>query len=84
MLYFLPANLRLLRKNRKMTQTQIARHLGIERSTYSYYENGKRCPPLTLLIELCALFKTNLDSLVSEDMSSRAEHVLPDGRDDRA
>ena len=33
--------LRLLRDYREMTQQQVADFLNVNRSTYSYYENGK-------------------------------------------
>lgn len=57
--------LRLLRDYREMTQQQVADFLNVNRSTYSYYENGKTEPSITTLMRLAELFNVTLDSLLN-------------------
>ncbi len=58
------ANLKALRSEHKVTQSQIALVLGIDRSTYAYYETGKCEPTLTTLIRIADYFQVSLDQLV--------------------
>lgn len=55
--------LRLLRDYREMTQQQVANFLNVDRSTYSYYENGKTEPSITVLMRMAELFSVTLDNL---------------------
>lgn len=48
-----------------MTQQQVADFLNVNRSTYSYYENGKAEPSITVLIKMADLFNVTLDSLLN-------------------
>jgi transcriptional regulator with XRE-family HTH domain len=57
--------LRLLRDYREMTQQQVADFLNVNRSTYSYYENGKTEPSITTLMRMAELFNVTLDSLLN-------------------
>ena len=57
--------LRLLRDYREMTQQQVANFLNVDRSTYSYYENGKTEPSITVLMRMAELFSVTLDSLLN-------------------
>jgi len=54
--------LRSLREQHKMTQGQVADILGIERSTYAYYETS-RTPSVETLAKLARLFSVSLDHL---------------------
>ena len=62
--------MRSLRENAKMTQKQVAQHLGIEQTVYSRYENGKADIKPFQLINLCNLYKVSADYLLD----------LPEGR----
>lgn len=64
----LSTNLRNLREKEDLTQKQIADALGLDRSTYSYYETGKSYPTLPTLIRLAKIFNTTTDELL--DVSS--------------
>ncbi len=59
--------LKAARKECKLTQQQVADILGIDRSTYSYYELGMFNPSIENLISLSAIFKTDLGWLIGTD-----------------
>lgn len=52
------------RKKRNISQKEMAQLLGVERSTYSAYENGTRRPSLPLLQKFSELSGISLDTLV--------------------
>ena len=56
--------LRSLRIGKGLTQKQVAEALGIERSTYTYYEVGRTLPGLPVFIQLVKLYKTSADYLL--------------------
>lgn len=49
--------LKNLRKEAGYTQAKVAKKVGISRSTYSMYEQGRRDPSLRVAIEIAALLK---------------------------
>lgn len=59
--------LRKLRLHYRYSQRELAEYLGIDRSTYTYYESGKTTPPLNTLLELSGLYKVSLDFLVGRE-----------------
>lgn len=67
--------LRELRKNSALTQKQIADVLGIDRSTYSYYENGKASPSLEVLMRIAKVFNVTLDYIIYGDESGTVQPV---------
>lgn len=68
-----------LRKNSALTQKQIADVLGIDRSTYSYYENGKASPSLAVLMRIAKVFNVTLDYVIYGDDSKTVQaNVLSD------
>lgn len=48
--------LRQLRREQHMTQNHVARHLGISRQAYAYYEQSDAIPGLEIIIKLSELF----------------------------
>lgn len=68
------ARLIMLRKERHLTQGQIAEKLGVSRPSYTCYELGNTTPNLTTLCKIADLFEVNLDYLMgrSEDPSMDA------------
>ncbi len=62
-------NLKAIRKQNKLTQQQVAEIIGVDRSSVSYYETGKACPPLTVLVKIAKLYKMSLDELVFGERS---------------
>ena len=59
----LAENLRLLRKNFKLTQQEVADILGIDRSTYTFYEAGKSTPSKENIVKLCDIFNVTVGYL---------------------
>ena len=60
-------NLKLLRSSMGMTQDEVASFLGIGRSAYSNYEDGRREPPLDVLEKFTNLVGCDLATLYEED-----------------
>ncbi|MFB9275191.1 helix-turn-helix domain-containing protein [Cohnella cellulosilytica] len=56
--------LRELRLRRKISQEEVARHIGITRSAYSHYEINNRQPVYETLIKLAAFFDVSLDYII--------------------
>lgn len=59
----LSQNLKTLRLNRGFTQNDIAGVLGLNRSTYTYYEMGKTLPDILVLHKLARFYDISLDAL---------------------
>lgn len=56
--------LRLLRNNVKLSQQQVADALGIDRSTYTYYETNKTNPSIPFLLKISRIYGITVDELV--------------------
>ncbi len=59
--------LKKIRQACGLTQTDIAQALGIDRTTYTYYETGKHEPSLSRAQDLAKLFNTDLATLIGEN-----------------
>ncbi|MBC9808149.1 helix-turn-helix domain-containing protein [Carnobacterium maltaromaticum] len=55
--------LKTLRKSKKLTQEQLANLLGVARTTYSSYEQGRRMPDADIQNKIAELFNVSLDYL---------------------
>ena len=53
--------LKILRKERRLTQQELADRLGIKRATVSNYEIGRRSPHLSELRRIAEFFGVGLD-----------------------
>lgn len=60
----LSQRLRAARKACRLTQSQVADILGIDRSAYSYYETGKTFPSLPNLLRLASVFQVDASWLL--------------------
>lgn len=56
--------LRLLRTNGEYTQDDLAKYLGVTRSTYSHYENARLMPSTDALYKLSSFYKVSLSKLI--------------------
>lgn len=61
------ARLRELRTAAKMTQQEVADHLGIQRSNYAYYETGAIEPSLSVLQKLATEFRVTAGYLLGKE-----------------
>ena len=59
--------LKTLRKEKKLTQKEIAEQIGIKQNSYSDWETGKNEPSLEKLIVLADFFEVSLDWMVGRD-----------------
>lgn len=64
-----------LRKERKMTQQQIAEILGITRSFYGMIETGDRNPTLDLAKRIAELFQVDIEEIFFTNESNATLHV---------
>ena len=60
-------NLRTLRTSRCMNQSEMARLIGITRSSYVNYELGKRVPDAEVLFNIATRFGISMDTLFETD-----------------
>lgn len=56
--------IRDLREDSDLTQTEIARMLGMSQTGYSKYETGENDIPTSILISLARFHKTSIDYLL--------------------
>ena len=56
--------IRDLREDRDLTQTQVAKMLGMSQTGYSKYETGENDIPTCVLIRLAELYDTSVDYLL--------------------
>ncbi len=59
--------LKFARKECKFTQQQVADLLGVDRSTYAYYELGVSNPSIESLIEMSAIFNVDIRWLIGAE-----------------
>ena len=58
-------NLKILRKNKKLTQSQLAEIMGVDQRTVSAWENSICEPSFTTLSKLCEFFDETFDSILT-------------------
>jgi transcriptional regulator with XRE-family HTH domain len=56
--------LRELRKVKGLTESALCAELGVARSTYSDWENGRKKPAMDMLIKMANYHQVSLDDLV--------------------
>lgn len=67
-------NLKNIRKNRKMTQQQVADFLKISRSAYNNYEQGSAEPNIQTIKEMSKVFNVSLDILLEKENNLLSSH----------
>ncbi|MCT4662937.1 MAG: helix-turn-helix domain-containing protein [Tissierellales bacterium] len=60
----LPERIKLLRKEKKLTQSEFGKIFGIAKSTVSMYENGNSSPDDELKIKIADHFNVSVDYLL--------------------
>ena len=75
------------RKEKGLTQLQLAEKLGISNRAVSKWETGKSCPDVSLMLELCSVLEITVNELLSgerilmEDYQKKAEENLVELQD---
>ena len=59
-----------LRKEMKMTQDDVAKILGMSRTSFSKYENGNSAPPLQVLRKIAAIYNVGLEYIIFDENTS--------------
>ena len=68
--------LKFCRKTIGLTQSELAKQLGISRQAYQHYEIGDREPTLETLKRLCVIFDCTSDELLEIDTTTARSKVL--------
>ena len=71
-------NLKKLRTEAGITQTQIADDLGILQNTYSNYENNKYEPDIPTLLKIADYFDISMDYLCNRKYSGKIGYIPKD------
>ena len=71
--------LKSLRKQKGLTQDQLAAEMGLSKSTISMYENGNRKPDYEVLEAFADIFNVDMNTLL--DSTSSSQKLTP--RDER-
>ena len=66
---FFTDKLKTLRKEKKLTQKELAEQIGIKQNSYSDWETGKNEPNLENIIKLTKILDTTADELLGIDKS---------------
>lgn len=77
--------LRKIRKDRGLTQQEVASKLNVSRQAISNWENNKNLPDLEMVVKLSMAFDLSLDQLIlgGEDMNNMTEKLIKDGSETR-
>ena len=65
------------RKEKQMTQEDLAQHLGVSPQAVSKWENDQTCPDISLLPQLAKLLGVTTDELLSGKQELATAKVLP-------
>lgn len=68
-------NIRRLRRERELTQEEVAAHLGISFQSISKWERGDGYPDITMLPSLANYFDVSVDELIGMNKIARSEKL---------
>lgn len=69
--------LKELRKQKNLSQLEMANTLGVARTTYSMYEQGKRSPEISIIIKIAEYHNVSIDYLLGRKMHSKDNTSKP-------
>ena len=75
---YINKNIKFLRKNINLSQTQLGNAIGVTHVQISAYEKGDSFPRFDGLLKLSELFGVGLDDLVFRDLSQEQPQGRPD------
>lgn len=73
-------NFKQARKRAKLTQSDVAKRLNVDQSTYSYWEAGKRNIDANTLAKLAELYGVSTDYLLGRTDEKKPPESEDDGR----
>jgi transcriptional regulator with XRE-family HTH domain len=66
----------LLRKEKNLSQTELANQINCSRATLINYEGNKNTPPIDIAIKLAEIFNVTLDYLVGKGKHSNYSNEI--------
>lgn len=69
-------NLKLLRTEKKLSQENLSKKIGVSRSTVAMWENGSSQPDTDTLIKLSEIFNVSVDYLIGNSEFKSKEEML--------
>lgn len=73
---FLASNLRFMRKQKNITQNDLADQLDVQRTMISAYEDGRSEPKLATLQKLADIFEVGVEELLEHDIENLGRKAL--------
>ena len=73
---YLASNLRFLRKQKGITQNDLADQLDVQRTMISAYEDGRSEPKLATLTKLCEILEVGIEELLDHDIEKLGRKAL--------
>ena len=67
----------LLRREKNLTQEELAQHIGVSPQAVSKWENDQTCPDISALPKLARLLGVTVDELLEGKTETTAVRVLP-------
>ena len=61
-------NIRVLRAERRWTQADLAKRLGVSRNSVNAIENGKYDPSLPLAFKIARLFERTIEDIFEDEV----------------
>ena len=68
-------NIKFLRKEHKMTQSELAELLFVSPQMVSRYENNGAAPDIVMLAQICQIFHVSMDTLCGLNSTSKDEQI---------
>ncbi len=65
-----------LRKKQGISQTELAKLLGIAQNTLSQYENNRRTPPNCVIMNIADLFAVSTNEVLNDPESSKTHEMF--------
>ena len=69
-------NIKRIRRERNLTQEEVATHLGISFQSIRKWERGDGYPDITMLPDIASFFKISIDELLGVSRAADEEEIL--------
>src|ERR1035437_4827500 len=80
---FIGSNIKFLRKQKNLTQEELSKKIGVNRSMIGSYEEDRAKPKLSSIQIMAHYFKTGVDELINKDLSlnTKSTKIKSSGKD---
>ena len=76
MIIYLSENIKKLRRERELTQENLAEFLGVTSQSVSNWERGESYPDITMLPEIAGFFKVSVDELLGVNRAEDEAEII--------